>query len=105
VIEHDVLTEECITRRALGASVDELVAWLRGYGCSKIECMYILVRSLGLQLEEAKRIVHFSPVWEDRRASDDELHDALENFITNDPASRGMSDRSESVRPANNRRA
>ncbi|MEV6243912.1 hypothetical protein [Lentzea sp. NPDC051838] len=52
------------------ADLDEMLADLRQRGLSKIASINAL-REAGFGLGEAKRIVHESPVWADRRAGDD----------------------------------
>ncbi len=54
---------------------------LREHGATKIECIRTLRNVAHIGLGEAKEIVHFSPTWADRRASDDAFHDAAEQAI------------------------
>ena len=48
---------------------------MRARGAEKVECIRTFTKVSDISLGEAKRIVHFSPVWDDRRASDDAFHE------------------------------
>ncbi len=50
---------------------------LRDEGYSKTDCIRASVEVFRLPLADAKRLVHESDVWRDRRAADEEWHDAL----------------------------
>jgi len=56
---------------------DAILESLRGEGFSKIDCIRATVEILRLPLADAKRLVHESRAWADRRESDDQWHDAL----------------------------
>lgn len=58
-------------------SEEELIADLRAEGCSKIESIAVLREVLGVNLGDAKRLVHCSSTWSDVRHRDDEFHDQL----------------------------
>ena len=51
---------------------------LRRDGFSPIDAVKITRAVLGVDLDEAKRIVHTSDAWSDAREGFDELHDAAE---------------------------
>lgn len=71
-----------------GYKWEDLVAALRADGFTKIDCIRVAVELLRIPLAEAKRIVHFSPVWIDCRASDDAFHERAVTAATdwvNDP--------------------
>lgn len=56
---------------------DAILESLRNEGFSKIDCIRATVEMLRLPLADAKRLVHESRTWADRRESDDQWHDAL----------------------------
>ncbi|PSQ70648.1 MAG: hypothetical protein BRD37_00115 [Bacteroidetes bacterium QH_8_67_23] len=60
-----------------GGTLEAVLRLLRQAGCSKTDSMRV-VRSLKeVPLGEAKRIVHFSDAWQERRADDEHFHDEL----------------------------
>ncbi len=61
-----------------GARWDEILETLRAEGFSKVESIRATVEILRLPLADAKRLVHESRAWADRRAEDDRLHEDLE---------------------------
>jgi ribosomal protein L7/L12 len=61
-----------------GARWDEILETLRAEGFSKVESIRATVEILRLPLADAKRLVHESRAWADRRADDDRLHEDLE---------------------------
>jgi hypothetical protein len=61
-----------------GARWGEILESLRAEGFSKVDCRRATVEILRLPLADAKRIVHESPAWADRRKKDEEFHDVLE---------------------------
>lgn len=60
-----------------GARWDAILVALRNEGFSKIDCVRATVDLLRLPLADAKRVVHESYAWTDRREHDDRWHDAL----------------------------
>ncbi|MDX3658287.1 hypothetical protein PV646_13350 [Streptomyces sp. ID05-26A] len=62
---------------ANGAGHDEVLARLRQRGAGKIECMRVVAVAAGMSLGKAKVLVHQSPVWDDRRASDEAFQEWL----------------------------
>lgn len=60
-----------------GARSDAILEALRNEGFSKIDCIRATVEVLGLPLADAKRVVHESHAWADRREHDDKSHDTL----------------------------
>jgi ribosomal protein L7/L12 len=78
-------TTEALVARARemlshGGNVEEVLSLLRHSGCSKVESIKLLKDVAGLNLDEAKRQVHLSETWRDRREADDELHASLEHL-------------------------
>ena len=61
-----------------GASVEEVLARLRQNGCEVIESIKILTEVAGMDLEIAKRTVHFSETWSDRLGAHEAFHDRAE---------------------------
>lgn len=72
-----------------GESVDAIVSYLKGQGCSKTDCMWVLEDHANMSHEEAKHAVHFAPAWQDQRAGDEALHDKLENDLRDIARERG----------------
>lgn len=69
--------QRAIAMWAVGDRWDAVMQTLRAEGYTKTDCIRASVEILRLPLADAKRLVHESSVWHDRRDSDDELHDAL----------------------------
>ncbi|WP_257168496.1 hypothetical protein [Bradyrhizobium sp. SRS-191] len=76
-VDRAALARSCKDKLAAGATTDDLVRHLRDGGCWKIDSIVVLRAALGITLQEAKAIVHVSPVWSDTREQDEALHDAL----------------------------
>ena len=57
---------------------DNALRRLRRDGFSPVDTVKITRAVLGVDLDEAKRIVHTSEAWADAREGFDELHDATE---------------------------
>jgi hypothetical protein len=76
------LAEACRALRARGFSDDDLMAFLRAEGCSKIDSIVVLREVLDLSLAEGKALVHLSKAWGDVRERDDTFHEALIDVVT-----------------------
>lgn len=76
------LIAECKRRYESGEDAEQLIAFLRSSGCSKIESIAVIASACGVGLGRAKEMVHLSPTWDDRRTSDDEFHAAIEDEIS-----------------------
>lgn len=50
---------------------------MRADGLSKLDCVFVMVHALGLQLPEAANRVHLSSTWADRRESDERAQGLL----------------------------
>lgn len=72
---------ECRRRHDAGAPIEDLIGYLRDAGCSKIDSMVILTASCGVDLGQAKELVHCSPTWSERRESDDAFHAAAAEAV------------------------
>jgi hypothetical protein len=75
---HQDFIIECRRRHDAGNSIEDLIKYLRDEGCSKIDSMSILISGCGIGLGEAKRVIHFSPTWSDRKETDDAFHATVE---------------------------
>jgi hypothetical protein len=54
-----------------------IVEYLRQSGLNKIDSLIALHHLYGIDLDDAKRIVHQSPAWRDRKSADEQLHEEL----------------------------
>ncbi len=61
-----------------GSSTDDILAFLRQQGATKVESIRLLIELAGLTNEEAKLAVHWSDAWRDTREADEELHATVE---------------------------
>lgn len=73
--DRDKLVGDCASLLTKGADHEELVAFLRQQGCSKLDSIAVLSTALKLGLGRAKELVHCSDTWRDTRQSDDQLHE------------------------------
>jgi ribosomal protein L7/L12 len=64
-----------------GRDIDDILVFLRAQGCSKIDSIKLLMQLSNLTLAEAKERVHCSRAWDDTRAADEALHEALDEAI------------------------
>lgn len=71
-------TERATALWGEGARWDEILESLRADGFSKGDCVGATVEILRLPLADAKRIVHESRAWADRREDDEQFHETLE---------------------------
>lgn len=60
-----------------GSRWDAVMQTLRDEGYSKTDCIRASVEVLRLPVADAKRLVHESDVWHDRRKADEEWQDAV----------------------------
>ena len=65
---------ECKHRYERGEDFESLIRYLRVSGCSKIESIATIAKGCCVGLGRAKELVHLSPIWQDRRDSDDQFH-------------------------------
>ncbi len=61
-----------------GASVEEVLARLRYNGCEVIDSIKVLTEVAGMDLDTAKRTVHFSETWSDRLGAHEAFHERAE---------------------------
>jgi hypothetical protein len=71
------VTEQALARWDDGARWDAILEALRNEGFTKVDCVRATVEVLRLPLADAKRIVHESRAWADRRERDDKWHDTV----------------------------
>ncbi|MBZ9712309.1 hypothetical protein [Deinococcus multiflagellatus] len=67
------------------SEIAEQLRYLQNNGFGKIESIAALKDVAGMETAEAKRQVHFSTAWAQRREQDEALHDELERFIEEAP--------------------
>ncbi len=60
-----------------GTPVEKILAHLREAGLSKGQSIWVLATASGKPLQKAKELVHFSKVWADVSARDEELHENI----------------------------
>jgi hypothetical protein len=74
------LLEEYLLERRRGIRRDFL-SFLRDAGYSKVQSMRILVEELGVDLRQAKELVHKSLAWNDVSHRDEKFHETLIKVI------------------------
>lgn len=77
------LLNQCQELHSQGKSRDEIVGFLRSQGCSKVQSIVVL-KALGVDSSEAKKMVHFSNVWADMRERDTQFHESLHKVFEED---------------------
>jgi len=75
IMKREDLISECKRRSADGADMESIIRFLRMSGCSKIETIAVLLKTFDIDPAAAKKVVHFSPTWDDTRASDEKFHE------------------------------
>ena len=78
---NDVLKRHCQDMAARGANTEEILDYFRQTNCSKTKSMAILAETKGINLAEAKELVHFSRTWQDLRDRDEKLHETIEKLL------------------------
>jgi len=76
--ERDGLTALAADRLHAGESLDDILRFLRANGATIVESIKTTMTLTDVSLAEAKRIVHNSAAWRDRRADHDAFHRLLE---------------------------
>lgn len=74
------LVQVCQKKISEGNDIEEILSYLRKIGCSKANCITILLKLNYLPPEKAeftKHVVHFSKTWEDLRETHEEWHDKI----------------------------
>ncbi|MFT4077156.1 MAG: ribosomal protein L7/L12 [Asticcacaulis sp.] len=61
---------------------EQAILLLKSLGYGKIACIKALRERYGMSLADAKKQVHFSPAWEERREDDERFHAKLEKAAT-----------------------
>jgi ribosomal protein L7/L12 len=67
--------------RSEGVDTEYIVGYLRASGLYQIQSIKILREIDGLNLAQAKKLVHLSRTWADTRDADDSLHDSAERAL------------------------
>jgi len=76
-VHRDELVANARTQISVGLTQGEVVNFLRRAGLNKIDSIVALHELYGMDLDDAKRLVHESAAWRDRKAADEKLHDEL----------------------------
>lgn len=63
---------------------EEVLAFLRAEGFTKVESLKFFRLWKNIPLGEAKKIVHFSDVWKDQKEADEALQDSFLDTLEND---------------------
>jgi ribosomal protein L7/L12 len=74
-VAREELISESKRRSESGEDMEAIIGYLRASGCSKIESIAVLMGTYSIGLAKAKEIVHFSPTWDDAKASDEKFHE------------------------------
>jgi hypothetical protein len=61
---------------------DTVLEQLREEGFSQAQSIKATVERLGVPLADAKRIVHLSAAWGDRRSANDDFHQSLDDVAS-----------------------
>lgn len=72
------LVEQCREMLRMGASVDDVLGFVRRDGQSRIASISLLIELTGMSLRDAKAAVHMSSVWDDLRGETEVFHEQLE---------------------------
>ena len=76
--EFDRCLREGQRLKSQGLPMEDILRFFRASGASITDSMRLLKRLDGIDLGEAKGIVHFSEAWEDFRVGSEELHERAE---------------------------
>lgn len=79
MVEGDFERVRAEAQRRLGAGQtrEDVIRYCRTQDCSKIDTIRVLTSILPLSLQEAKKVVHESPSWSDRKEIDEQFHQRL----------------------------
>jgi len=79
--ERDRLVTVCRKMHEEGTDTEEILRFLRESKCSKGASLGVMHRALGLRPNEAKRLVHLSRTWADRRESDEKVENLFFDLL------------------------
>lgn len=65
----------------MNEEVENFLSEIKGYGQSKTQSIISLSNKLNISLLEAKRIVHFSRTWQERKDTDDAFQRNLQEVV------------------------
>jgi ribosomal protein L7/L12 len=85
VVDRSRLINECTKLKESDVGVEDMMSYLRNEGCNKIDTMVVLLEVLGINLGEAKHLVHLSSTWRDVKERDDAFHDKLIDALAEMP--------------------
>ena len=77
-LDRDRLLEDAREMLAGTHDIEQVLLFIRSGGFGMLDSIKAIMVLSGVSLGEAKRLVHTSPVWADRRAEHDALHRALD---------------------------
>jgi hypothetical protein len=71
------IREEVRAMAHRGVSTEVMISYMRESGLAKPHSIRLLSEAAHLSLADAKKQIHYSPVWKDRRESDEIFHDRI----------------------------
>jgi len=72
------LVDLCQQQKVAGNTNEEIIAFLRAQGCSKMESIFVVAHAFTIGLNDAKEIVHLSKAWTDVYERDNQFHQIME---------------------------
>lgn len=64
-----------------GCDLEEVLLYIKRKGFSKVESIKFIAELNKLDLNNAKKIIHFSKVWKEVRQRDEKFHDELDEDL------------------------
>ena len=86
------LRETVVAMAARGESAERRIALMREKSLPKIQAIRLLSDATHISLAEAKRVVHFSSVWEDRKVADEAFHERAAKALVGLPPKHSVSE-------------
>lgn len=71
------LLVQCKAMLSEGKTIEDVLAFLREEGCSRVDSIKAVMVLEDKTLSQAKETVHYSKTWEDTRESAEVFHDSL----------------------------
>jgi hypothetical protein len=78
IVKESETKRQAIALLSVDTPIEVVLEFLRERGFNKIDSINFLTLYAGLQLSEAKEVIHLSETWSDRLVVDEQLHDRLE---------------------------
>ncbi len=66
---------------ASGMPLDSVIDAMKGLGLDRIDCIKLTRDCADMSLLAAKKKVHLSPAWADRKQSDEALHASIKHAV------------------------